>query len=202
MGNIFQTFVEHYENYGYPVLFLGVLLENAGIPVPGETAVLVAGFLASPEGGGHFHPAPVVLVTVVAAVLGDNCGYWIGRSLARPRLASGRGLLVLTPERFRLAEDYFSRYGAWTVFVARFVTGVRVLAAPAAGAAGMHWPRFLVANATGAVVWAITVCLLGFFFGRSWELLEHWLGWGAWGAFALVLAVLGIRHLAARRAPP
>src|SRR6516162_5523703 len=70
----FETFAREYAAYGYPVLFAGVLLENAGIPVPGETAVLVAGFLASPAGGGHFHVLLVVLTTLVAAVLGDNIG--------------------------------------------------------------------------------------------------------------------------------
>src|SRR6516225_4806056 len=90
--------------YGYPVLFCGVLLENAGLPVPGETAVLVAGFLASPAGGSQFQVATVILVTVLAAVLGDNLGFWLGHRLARPRLQSGRRFLFLTPAALELAE--------------------------------------------------------------------------------------------------
>src|SRR5437879_11994466 len=97
MDHAFETFVEWYAAYGYPVLFLGVLLENAGIPVPGETAVLVAGFLASPAGGGHFHIGLIIAVTIVAAVIGDNCGYWLGHRWARPRLQAGRRCLCLTP---------------------------------------------------------------------------------------------------------
>ena len=103
--------------------------------------------------------------------------------------------LFLTPARFQKAEGYFARYGAWTVFAARFIAGLRVLAAPAAGTAGMHWPRFFLANAAGALAWSVAVGLLGYYFGRSWGLLHHWLNWGVWivlGGLALVLAV---RHL-------
>jgi membrane-associated protein len=198
VANVFQVFVDQYASYGYSVLFLGVLLENAGLPVPGETAVLVAGYLASPEGGQSLHLLPIMVLAASAAIVGDNCGYWVGRRLARPRLASGRGWFLLTPQRFRLAEDYFARYGSGTVFVARFVTGLRVLAAPAAGAAGMPWLRFVCANALGAVAWAIIVAMLGYFFGRSWELLEHGLGWGAWAVLAVVAIVFLVRRRRAR----
>src|ERR1700736_5986511 len=124
MSDAFHTFVEWYAAYGYVVLFLGVVLENAGVPVPGETAVLVAGFLASPAGGSRFQRGWVILSTVTAAIAGDNLGYWVGRRLARPRLNRGRSFFLLTPQRLRQAEGYFERYGIWTVFVARFVTGL------------------------------------------------------------------------------
>src|SRR5262245_39518800 len=153
MTDAFQRLADDYAAYGYPVLFLGVLLENTGLPVPGETAVYVASFLASPAGGGRFHLGVVILVTAVAAVLGDNLGYWLGRRWARPRLASGRRFLLLTPATLQMAESYFRRYGLWTVFAARFVVGLRVAGAVAAGTAGMAWPRFLAANAAGAVAW-------------------------------------------------
>src|SRR5438876_2455924 len=89
----FQTFIRDFSAYGYPVLFIGVLLENAGIPVPGETAVLVAGFLCSPAGGSHFNILAVILLTVIAAVIGDNLGFWLGHKWARPRLQQGRRFL-------------------------------------------------------------------------------------------------------------
>ncbi len=174
--NAFEAFAREYAVYGYPVLFAGVMLENAGVPVPGETAVLVAGFLASPAGGGHFHLAWVIVLTVLAAVIGDNLGYWLGYRWARPRLKQGRRFLVLTPKTLQLAEGYFHRYGVWTIFFARFITGIRVVGALAAGTAGMAWPRFLVANAGGALAWAVTMSLLGFFFGHSLELLKRWVG--------------------------
>jgi membrane-associated protein len=191
----FKVFLTLYAAYGYSVLFLGVLLENAGVPVPGETAVLIASFLASPAGGAHFHLGGVIVVTCAAAILGDNLGYWLGRELARPRLRRGRGFLFLTPRRLQTVEDYFARYGNWTIFAARFIAGLRVVAAPAAGIAGMHWPRFFVANASGALVWAVTVSLLGYSFGRSWELLHHWLNWGAWLILGGVLLAVGLHAL-------
>jgi membrane-associated protein len=164
------------DTYGYPVLFAVVFLENAGVPVPGETGVLVAGFLASPAGEQRFHLTWVMAVTVVAAVLGDNMGFWLGRQWARPRLQRGARFLFLTPRALRKAEGYFERYGSWTIFFARFITGLRVVGALAAGTAGMPWPRFLIANTGGAVAWAVTMSLLGYFFGHSLPLLHQWLG--------------------------
>src|SRR5438270_5049818 len=105
MTDWFQFFADYFAAYGYPILFCGVLLENAGIPVPGETAVLVAGFLASPAGGSRFHVGMVILLTVIAAVLGDNLGFWLGHRYARPRLQAGRRFLFLTPKTAELAES-------------------------------------------------------------------------------------------------
>jgi membrane-associated protein len=199
MQGAFQAFLGWYATYGYAALFLGVLLERAGVPVPGETAVLVAAFLASPAGGAHFHLGGVIAVACAAAVLGDNLGYELGRRLARPRLRRGRGLLFLTPQRYQQAEGYFSRFGTLTVFAARFVAGLRVVVAPAAGTAGMPWPRFFAANAAGALAWATAVGLLGYFFGRSWEVLHHGLNWGAWIVLGGVLLAVGLRYLWRRR---
>jgi membrane-associated protein len=184
-----------YASYGYPVLFLIVFLENAGLPVPGETAVLSAGFLASPVGQGRFHLGWVIVVAFLAAVLGDNFGYWVGRRVARPRLQRGRALLFLTPQRLARAETYFHRYGLATIFVARFVTGLRVIAAPAAGASGMPWPRFLSAQVAGAVAWSTSMGLIGFYFGHAWQQLEHWMGVGAWALLGTLLVVFVIWKL-------
>jgi membrane protein DedA with SNARE-associated domain len=197
VDNVFTFFTDWYTAYGYPVLFVGVMLENAGIPVPGETAVLIAGFLCSPAGGSVFHLEWVILLTVIAAICGDNLGFWLGHRYARSRLQQGKRFLFLTPKSLKLAESYFERYGLWTIFFARFITVIRVVGAMAAGTAGMKWPRFLMANACGAVAWAVTMTLLGYFFGHSWHLLHTWLARaGLIGlAAAIVLAVsLYLRH--------
>lgn len=198
MSDPFQTFAEQYAVYGYPVLFGGVLLENAGIPVPGETAVLVAGFLSSPAGGSHFHIVLVILFTVVAAVLGDNLGFWLGQRWARPRLQRGGRFLFLTPKALELAEGYFARFGLWTIFFARFITGLRVVGALAAGTAGMPWPRFLLANAAGALAWATSMALLGYFFGHSWHLLHKWLGRGGLIILGCVVVLAALPYLLRR----
>lgn len=198
MANAFETFAREYATYGYPVLFIGVLLENAGVPVPGETAVLVAGFLASPAGGSHFSVAWVIALTVIAAVIGDNIGFWLGREWARPRLQQGKRFLFLTPKALELAEGYFHRYGLWTIFFQRFITGLRVVGAVAAGTAGMPWPRFLVANTSGAVAWAVTMTLLGYFFGHSWELLHHYIGRGGLIILGTLVVFIGLPYLLRR----
>jgi membrane protein DedA with SNARE-associated domain len=189
VGDFFTIFRDYCQTYGYPVLFGGVMLENAGVPVPGETAVLVGGFLASEAGHRVFDIRLVIVGTFVAAVLGDNIGFWVGRRWARPMLKRGRRFLFLTPRGFQMAENYFARFGGWTIFCARFITGLRVVGALAAGTAGMPWLRFLAANAGGAVVWAMTISLLGYYFGEHWHVLERWLGRGGLIALGVVLLV-------------
>jgi membrane-associated protein len=192
-----RRLAEWYQEFGYPVLFLGVMLENAGLPVPGETAVLVAGFLCSEAGkefvGSHagphkLHLTGVILVTIVAAVLGDNIGYWLGRRFARPRLQVSQRFLFLTPQLLEKAEGYFHRFGTWTIFFARFITGLRVVGAMAAGTAGMPWGRFLSANAAGACAWATAISLVGFYSGEYLPTVAKWLGRS--GMIALLVLVL------------
>jgi membrane protein DedA with SNARE-associated domain len=202
MSDPLEAFLSWYGSYGYPILFLGVLLENAGVPVPGETAVLAAGFLASPASGGDFQLVWVIALASLAAVLGDNGGYWLGWHLARPLLRRRQSFLLLTPKRFEAAEVYFRRYGVWTIFLGRFVGGLRVVAAMVAGAASMSWLRFFLANMAGAVTWATAVSLLGYFFGRSWKVLGVWLGWGTWivlGCLLLVVVALYLRKRLLKR---
>lgn len=200
MHDYFGTFTQWYAGvYGYPILFLGVFLEDVGLPVPGETAVLVAGFVASAAGGAHLSLGWVIAVTFVAAILGDNLGYWLGQHFARPRLQQSQGFLFLTPERFRWIEGYFAKHGTSTVFFSRFITGVRVICAMAAGAAGMSWERFVLANAGGALAWATVISLAGYFFGASWKILHHWLGWGAWMILGAIALVIIVRHLTSRK---
>lgn len=180
--------------YGYCLLFAGVLLENAGIPLPGETALLAAGFLSSPAGGAHLHLWVVIVLAFVAAVIGDNLGYWAGRKLGRPRLCRGQRFLFLTPERFQKAEWYFEHYGVTTVFFGRFVALLRIVAGPAAGVAGMPWGRFALANAAGAAMWSSAIASLGYLAGPAWTTLQVWLGRTAWVAVgAIVLALVGWR---------
>ena len=185
--------------HGYWVLGLVVMLENAGLPVPGETALLAAGYLTSADGGQHLHLGVVVGVAFLSAVLGDNLGFWLGRRLARPRLDAGRRFLFLTPARMKIAERYFEKYGTATVFFARFVTGLRVFVGPAAGASAMAWGRFLVANATGALVWAVTVALVGHYAGHAWGAMRERFGYAAWVVLAVIAAAILVWRVGAHR---
>jgi membrane protein DedA with SNARE-associated domain len=198
----FDALAEWLGQYGYPLLFAAVFAENAGLPVPGETALLAGGLLAGrPE--ARLSIVGVIAVAFVAAVLGDNFGFWLGRRWARARLEQGRRFLFLTPNTLKSVEGYFDRYGTLTVFFARFVAGLRVVAALAAGTTRMSWPRFLLANAAGGLAWASAMGLLGYFFGQSWEALHHWLGRGALLALGSIVVLVGLAYLwrHARRVP-
>jgi membrane protein DedA with SNARE-associated domain len=195
---VLKRIAEWYQDYGYPVLFLGVMLENAGIPVPGETAVLVAGFLCSDAGKDFlgldvskhsFTLTWVISLTIIAAVLGDNLGYWLGRRFARPRLQSCQRFLFLTPQILEKAEGYFLRCGSWTIFFARFITGLRVVGAMAAGTAGMPWKRFFIANAAGAALWGTVMSLVGFFSGEYFPIVAKWIGRSGMIVLGVIIAV-------------
>src|SRR4051794_6883105 len=139
---------------GYPALFGLVLAECAGVPLPGETALLAAGVLA---GAGRLDLPLVVLVAMAAAVLGDTLGYWLGRRGGRSVLLHRGPMRRGRVHAVERGERYFARHGAKTVFLGRFVPGVRVVTAAVAGATEMPWPRFALYNALGAFAWAATV---------------------------------------------
>ncbi len=194
MDDWIQNLAEWPSVYGYIVLFLVVFAENMGLPVPGETMVLAAGMLASRHEPSLSVPG-VIVTTIVAAVLGDNLGFWLGRRWARGRIERGGRFLFLTPSALQVVEGYFNHYGSLTVFFARFVAGLRVVAALAAGTSTMPWPRFLLANSGGAIAWATCMTLLGFFGGRSWQTLHHWLGRGGLIVLASVVLLVGLPYL-------
>jgi membrane protein DedA with SNARE-associated domain len=162
--------------YGYWAVFFGVMLENAGLPVPGETILLVGGYFAA------IHPEQFNLIRVMAtaaagAVIGDNIGFAIGHHYGRGFLLRIGRFFFLTPKRFAHIEKYFETHGNKTILVARFITGLRVFAALLAGASRkMPWRVFLAYNMAGAVLWAIVITLLGFLFGHSLPLLVKWVG--------------------------
>ena len=195
MPDVLHSLMGYLTDYGYVALFFGVMLENAGVPLPGETALLAAGYLSSPEGGGHFHVWTVILVAFAGASIGDNIGYWLGRTVIRRRMEQGKGFLFLSRERLLKAETYFAKYGVLTVFFARFVALLRIVGGPAAGASGMKWPRFFAANVAGAIVWATIITLLGHWAGGMWESLHQWLGRGSWVILGVVVLGVALWHL-------
>ena len=172
-----------FARYGYFVVFFGILLENAGVPVPGETILLAGAALAR---FGHLSLLWVISTAIAGAVLGDNVGFLIGRRGGRRLLERHGGMLGLTKARLDQFDAFFARHGAKTVFIARFVTGLRVVGAVLAGGSGIPWRIFLVYNASGALAWCVAVSVAGYALGRSWELLVTWIG--RLGIAALALA--------------
>ena len=166
----FQLLSDFFGRYGYWVVFLGVMLENGGLPVPGETVLLFSGFLAY---HGRLSLDRAIFTAIAGATLGDSLGYLIGRWGGTALVNRYRGRFLLSARRFDQAQTIFLRFGHWAVFVARFITGLRVIAGPMAGAFLMPYPRFLLFNFTGAVVWAFAVGWVGFLFGSNWQRLVY-----------------------------
>lgn len=169
--------IEHYMLiYGYWAVFFGVMLENAGLPIPGETILLVGGYFAASH-SDEFNLFRVMATAAIGAVVGDNIGFAIGHHYGRGFLLRIGRFFFLTPKRFEQMENFFERYGNKTILVARFITGLRVFAALLAGASRkMPWRVFLAYNVAGALLWAIVITLLGYLFGQSLPLLVKWVG--------------------------
>jgi len=181
-----EWLVDLFSRYGYAVVFFGVLLENAGLPVPGETALLAGAALAR---FGRLSIVWVIVTAIGGAILGDNLGFLIGRRGGRA-LAERHGPKIgLSGRRLKQFDRYFERHGAKTVFIARFVTGLRVFGAVLAGGSGLPWRKFLFYNATGAIVWATAVAVAGYLLAYSWETLERWIGHSGLIALAVVAAI-------------
>ncbi|HEX8921995.1 MAG TPA: DedA family protein [Pyrinomonadaceae bacterium] len=185
--DILATLTQLFVSYGYWVVFFGVMLENAGLPVPGETILLAAGFFAST---GHFKLLSVMLVAMTGAVFGDNAGFAIGHHYGRGFLLRYGRWFFLTPGRLARIGGFFERHGDKTILVARFITGLRVFAAIFAGASRMRWRTFLIYNMVGALLWSVVITMLGYLFGHSWPVLEKWVGRS--GMFILLAAMIAI----------
>jgi membrane protein DedA with SNARE-associated domain len=188
--------VDLFAQYGYSVVFLGVFLENTGLPVPGETMLLAGAALAH---YGRLKLQWVVLTAIGGATLGDNLGFFIGRRYGRGLVERYGGHIGFTPARLAQFDRFFQKHGGRTVFIARFITGLRVVGAVLAGASGLRWPTFLVYNAAGAVVWSTAIACAGYFLAYSWDTLERWVGRTGLFAFAVVVAIGVITFLRSRR---
>ncbi|MFF7238086.1 VTT domain-containing protein [Streptomyces collinus] len=138
------------DHYGYWAVGAVILVEDFGVPAPGETILLAAGVFA---GAGRLNVYAVAAVAFVAAVLGDNIGYLVGRSGGRAFVHRWGRYVFLTPKRFQAAEEFFGRHGGKIVTVARFIEGLRQANGVIAGTSGMPWRRFLAFNALGAALW-------------------------------------------------
>ncbi|MDP1889682.1 MAG: bifunctional DedA family/phosphatase PAP2 family protein [Gemmatimonadaceae bacterium] len=175
--------------YGYLAVALGVFLESAGLPVPGETAVLAAAFAAAH--GGLSLPL-VALVAFTAGVLGDNLGYWVGRRYGREWVQRHGRWILLTPSRLDRMDAFFRRFGPAAVAIARFVAGVRVVAAFAAGVSRMPWLTFLRWNVLGALGWAVVTTGIGYALGRGYTRVAALAGRASVGLLFIVPVALAV----------
>jgi membrane protein DedA with SNARE-associated domain len=149
-------------DYGYLAVFLGILLEDFGLPTPGETMLIAGAVIAS---HGSLNILILLPVAWLAAVTGDSIGYFIGAFGGNKLLVRHGGRVGITDARLKKVEDFFSRYGDVVVLFARFVVVLRQLNGIVAGTLEMSWPRFFVYNATGAALWV-----------GLWGGATYWLG--------------------------
>src|SRR4051794_5418012 len=159
--------------YGYLIVFFGVLLESAGVPLPGETILLVSGFMVQQ---GYLDLGDAIIFGALGAVVGDQIGYWVGRRGGRPLVLRWGHYVLITPERLERTESFFERHGGKAVFLARFVAGLRVFGALVAGISRMRWMTFLLYNALGGATWAAAAVLVGYLVGGSLDLVVRWVG--------------------------
>jgi len=164
MHDILHFLKQWLTDWGYWAIAGALLLENAGLPVPGETILILASILAYKS---ELRLPIIILVGTVAATLGDNIGYWIGRKGGRPLLEKWKTFFRVRDEHIQRGEDLLEKHGPAAIFFARFVAGARIVAGPLAGVLRMHWPRFALFNFLGALVWVSVISSVSYLFGSQ-----------------------------------
>jgi membrane protein DedA with SNARE-associated domain len=184
--------------HGLPLLFVVVMLESFGVPLPGETALIAFGVLASQ---GHYSIAVVIVIAAAGAIIGDNLGYWLlGRLGGRALFRKWGWLRRYSDKVIPRVERLMKAHGGKTVFFGRFIAVLRVGAAAVAGLAHMPWWRFLFWNASGGIVWATSVALAAFYGGKA--VADAIQRYGLYAAGALVVLLAGgwfVLHVVKKR---
>jgi membrane protein DedA with SNARE-associated domain len=160
------------QHFGLWAIGLLIMLEDFGIPVPGET-ILIAGAIFA--GAGRINIVALGVVAFVAAVTGDNIGFAIGHFGGRALALRFGKYVFLTEERLNRAEAFFDRRGSIVITFARFVEGLRQANGIIAGITGMHWLRFVIFNAIGAALWVGTWVTIGYFAGNNITTVYHYI---------------------------
>ena len=191
------------DSWGYLAVAGVIGVESFGVPAPGQTIMVAAAIYSS---WGRLDIFAVALISFVAAVLGDNVGYWIGVRGGRKAVHRFGRYIFITPERLERAEKFFARRGNRVVVVARFIDGLRQLNGVIAGITAMPWRTFLLYNAIGAALWVGWWTTVAYLLGTHLvEIIDHAHKYKWWALAAIVLAIgayaaLHMRHIRRRRA--
>jgi membrane protein DedA with SNARE-associated domain len=186
-----ENIAELLATWGYLGIFICVFIGNLGVPVPEETVMLAAGFLAGRE---ILDLRAVYAVVIASAVTGDCCGFMLGRTGGQRLLSRLAASFPFARQRYDRLQVFFQTHGSKAVFMARFIAGVRFMAGPMAGAAGMRFWRFLGWNVLGALVWCTLIVTVGYLVGdelyQAVRLAHAASRWVAIGAVLLVIAAI------------
>lgn len=180
--------------HGYWVVFLIVMLESAGVPLPGETALILASGYSGVT--GQLDLALVITCAAAGAIIGDNIGFWVGRTYGANFLLRYGKFIHLPESRLKLGQYLFEKHGAKIVFFGRFVAFLRVFAALLAGVNKYRWPPFLFFNAAGGITWALVFGIGAFLFGDAIHRISGPLGITALGG--IVLGVIAFMYIVRR----
>ena len=188
LDQILDYIIPFVQHHGYWLVGAILLLENMGIPLPGELVLISSGLLAFE---GHLNIWLIAMWAIIGAVVGDNCGYWLGKYYGARIINAYCRWFKVPREREERVQELFLRYSGWMVFLGRFVALLRMFAGPLAGVMGMSWKRFLVCNTAGAVIWV--ACILGgsYIFGAHVRDIVQTIG--IWGMVAAIAAVFYIK---------
>lgn len=183
---IYHTVREVLSSWGYWALLLGIFGESVGFPLPGETLLMFASFLSNKQSGLQIQF--VIPIGIVAAVMGDNFGYWIGRHFGSTFIRWAKKVLRVDDEDVRTARHLIATHGGRTIFFSRFIFGLRTIAGPMAGSLDMDWKRFFKFNLLGAATWVTTMSFMGYVFANEFDSLLDYIEKASWAiAGGLVL---------------
>jgi membrane protein DedA with SNARE-associated domain len=190
IAHLIEILKPYFEHYGYILVFLGVMLECSamlGLIIPGESILLIAAFYSA---HGNLNVWWVMGLAFVGAVIGDNIGYYIGAHGGRRFMLKYGKYFFVKRQRLRLVDKYFKDHGGKTIFIARFTSFLRALAAITAGSMKMPFKQFFLYDVTGAAVWSVVITALGYFLGGNWPLLKKVLRDMGLTAFVLIVIVI------------
>lgn len=195
-----ETLQQLLASFGYPVVFLFVMIESIGIPIPGETMLLLGSFYAAID--HRLNIVFVIICAAIGAIVGDNIGFVIGRKGGRPFVERYGKYVFIRQKHLAKAEQFFARHGGKAVFLGRFTAILRAWAAFLAGVNHMPWRAFLLYNAAGGILWATIVGLVGYYAGRvfhdNFAQVEHLVGTVGWIIAGIVILGALIAYLITR----
>lgn len=182
MGWIYHTVHSYLLSWGYWAVLIALLGEDAGLPLPGETVLMFASFLAHKT--GQLKIEWVILVGIVAAVMGDNLGFLVGRHFGKTLILWMKKIFRLNDTDVAAAKDQIRRHGGRTIFFARFIFGLRTVAGPIAGSLDMEWKRFFKFNLAGGATWVTAMAFVGYAFANEFQSLLGYIEKASWAIAA------------------
>lgn len=187
---IVEFLVPFIQHYGYWILFGLTMLETSaflGLVAPGETIIVLCAFYAS---RGTLDVWTVWWIAMAGAILGDQLGYALGRHYGHGLIQRFGKYVFFDTGKLERTERYYDRHGGKTVFIGRFMSLLRSFGPVVAGVSRMPYGTFLAWSVASVVVWATAFTVVGYFFGKSWEAIEEWMGWGGAAAFVVGFALV------------